>query len=68
MAASSARHARCLSACAFKGKCSISEPSNKRSPDLAAPPGVPIGAVDPVTGLSSLISQLGELEIEYKRT
>jgi hypothetical protein len=39
-----------------------------RSPEMGAPPGVPIGAVDPVTGLSSFIPQWSGFSVEFKRT
>lgn len=39
-----------------------------RSPTMDAPPGVPIGAVDPVTGISSLNPQWSGFDIEFKRS
>jgi hypothetical protein len=39
-----------------------------RSPEMGAPPGVPIGAVDPVTGLSSFVPQWAGFTVEFKRT
>lgn len=39
-----------------------------RSPELGAPPGVPIGAIDPVTGLSSFIPQWSGFSVEFKRS
>ncbi len=39
-----------------------------RSPEMGAPPGVPIGAVDPVTGLSSFDPQWSGFTVEFKRT
>ncbi|MBB3224977.1 hypothetical protein [Pseudoduganella umbonata] len=39
-----------------------------RSPELGAPPGVPIGAVDPVTGVSSFEPQWSGFSVEFKRS
>jgi hypothetical protein len=39
-----------------------------RSPEMGAPPGVPIGAVDPVTGISSFIPQWSGFTVEFERT
>jgi hypothetical protein len=39
-----------------------------RSPELDAPPGVPIGAVDPVTGTSSFFPQWSGFKVEFERT
>ncbi|MFN7943034.1 MAG: hypothetical protein U0X73_15695 [Thermoanaerobaculia bacterium] len=60
---------------AWRGAILVADPvfalnagGTMRSPEMSAPPGVPIGAVDPVTGLSSLIPQWSGFSVEFKHT
>jgi hypothetical protein len=60
---------------AWRGAILIADPvfalnagGTLRSPEREAPEGVPIGAVDPVTGLSSFISEWPGFAIQFKRT